>query len=486
MIKKLDLYILKAFIGRFIVVFGILFFLFLLSFVWQKLAEYTGRGVSFFIIAKAIFYLGVSLVRMVLPLTILLTTIMTFGGLGEHYELAAIRSTGTSLWRIMRSLFIFSILCAIVSFVFSDNIATDAYKRARNLQTSILESEAALALKPGVFSDINGYPIRIQSKEGEKLKGVYLFMQENSNSDQKTIIANHGTLINHDSLPIVELTLYDGNIYEEEIKGLSSVKLKKQPGNKVAFDSLIYRFDIKDLLSKEISEEGDEFNNHYQMLTTPELRDQVDTLKVQIENYYTTFENTTATEMLAVTTKLDSIQPKELVHADQLLASHYDLKRKEKIVNIEQTLQQFERIEKTHFKNREQQIKSKEKLENKYVLEQYNRFVYAFECIMMFLIAAPLGAIIRKGGLGMPLVVGITVFIIFFMLENGGKNWAVDSIIPPPVGALLPVIVLFPLSLYLVIQANRDSEVFNQDKYFEPFRKLYRKFKPEKVHKRYQ
>ncbi|APD07919.1 hypothetical protein UJ101_02420 [Flavobacteriaceae bacterium UJ101] len=485
MIKKLDIYILKAFIGRFIVVFGILFFLFLLSFVWQKLAEYTGRGVSFLIIAKAIFYLGVSIVRMVLPLSILLTTIMAFGGLGEHYELAAIRSTGTSLWRIMRPLFIFSIICAVVSFVFSDNIATDAYKKARNLQTSILESQAALALKPGVFSDINGYPIRIESKEGENLKQVYLFMQENSNSDQQIIIADYGTLINHDSLPIVELTLYDGYIYEEEIKGLSSVKLKKQPGNKVAFDSLIYRFDIKDLLSQEISEEGD-FNNHYQMLTTSELSKQVDTLKVQITNYYNTFENNTAKELFAITPKIDSLNSNDLANSDKLLYESYNLDRKKRITNLEQTIQQFDRIEKTHFKNREDQIESKEKLENKYILEQYNRFVYAFECIMMFLIAAPLGAIIRKGGLGMPLVVGITVFIVFFLLENGGRNWAVDSVLPPFVGALLPVIVLFPLSIYLTVQANNDSEVFNQDKYFEPFRKLYRKFKPEKVHKRYQ
>ncbi len=485
MIKKLDLYILKAFIGRFIIVFGILFFLFLLSFVWQKLAEYTGRGVSFLVIAKAIFYLGVSIVRMVLPLSILLTTIMTFGGLGEHYELAAIRSTGTSLWRTMRSLFIFSILCAIVSFIFSDNIATDAYKKARNLQSSILESQAALALKPGVFSDINGYPIRIENKMGEKLKGVYLFMQENANNDQQTIIADHGTLINHDSLPIVELTLYDGYIYEEEIKGLSSVKLKKQPGNKIAFDSLIQRFNIKDLLSQEISEEGN-MNNHYQMLTITELKNQVDTLNTQIANYYAVFEKNTAKELFSTTRKIDSISQKDLVHANKLLYKNYDLDRKKKIQNIEQTLQQFERIENTYFKNRENQIKGKEKLENKYILEQYNRFVYAFECIMMFLIAAPLGAIIRKGGLGMPLVVGITVFIVFFLLETGGRNWAIESVIPPSIGALLPVLVLFPLSIYLTVKANNDSEVFNQDRYFEPFRKLYHKFKPEKVHKRYQ
>ncbi|MFV0237389.1 MAG: LptF/LptG family permease [Flavobacteriales bacterium] len=485
MIKKLDIYILKAFIGRFIIIFGILFFLFLLSFVWQKLAEYTGRGVSFLIIGKAIFYLGVSFVRMVLPLSILLTTIMAFGGLGEHYELAAIRSTGTSLWRIMRPLFIFSLLCANVSFIFSDNIATDAYKKARNLQSNILESQTALALKSGVFSDINGYPIRINSKNGEKLEGVYLFMQENSNSDQQIIIADHGTLINHDSLPIVELTLYNGYIYEEEIKGLSSIKLKKQPGNKVAFDSLIQRFNIKDLLSQEISEEGG-FNNHYQMLKTSELNDQVDTLKVQIANYYNAFEKNTAKQLFTTTSKIDSLNSKDLTYAGKLLYENYTLNRRNKIATLDQTIQQFERIENMHFKNRENQIKGKEKLKNKYILEQYNRFVYAFECIMMFLIAAPLGAIIRKGGLGMPLVVGITVFIIFFLLENGGRNWAIDSVIPPPIGSLLPVIVLFPLSIYLTFQANNDSEVFNQDKYFEPFRKLYRKFKPESIHKRYQ
>ncbi|MFV0531202.1 MAG: LptF/LptG family permease [Flavobacteriales bacterium] len=485
MIKKLDLYFLKAFIGRFIVVFGILFFLFLLSFVWQKLAAYTGRGASFLIIAKAIFYLGVSIVRMVLPLSILLTTIMTFGELGERYELAAIRSTGTSLWRTMRSLFIFSILCAFISFIFSDSIATDAFKKARNLQSSILRSQAALALKPGIFSDISGYPIRIENKEGEKLQGVYLFMQENANSDQRIIIADHGTLINHDSLPIVVLTLYNGYIYQEEIKGLPSMELRKQPGNKIAFDSLVQRFNIKDLLSQDISEEGD-FNNHYQMLTITELSAQIDTLKNQMTKYYTTFETTTTRELFATTKKIDSLNPSDLTHTNKLLYKNYDFNRKERIINLEQTLQQFDRIESTYFENREEQIEKKEQIENKYILEQYNRFVYAFECIMMFLIAAPLGAIIRKGGLGIPLVVGITVFIVFFLLENSGRIWAIEGTVPHSVGALLPVIVLFPLSIYLTIKANNDSEVFNQDKYFEPFRKLYRKFKPEKIHKRYQ
>ncbi len=485
MIKKIDLYILKAFIGRFLVVFGILFFLFLLSFVWQKLAEYTGRGVGFLIIAKAILYLGVSIVRMVLPLSILLTTIMAFGGLGESYELAAIKSTGTSLWRIMRPLFIFSIFCAIFSFYFSDNIATDAYKKARNLQTSILESQAALALTPGVFSDINGYPIRVNGKNGENLEGVYMFMQEDTNSDQRIIIANHGTLINHDSLPIVKLTLYNGYIYEENIKGLSRTKLRKQPGSKTAFDSIVQRFNIKDLLGQEISEEGD-FNSHYQMLKITELIDQIDTIKTQTAKYHKTFINNTSKELFSITPKIDSLTNNDLLNSKKLLYDNYKLNTKIKISNIEQTLKQFDRIEKTHFKNRADQVKRKEKLQNKYNLEQYNRFVYAFECIMMFLIAAPLGAIIRKGGIGMPLVVGITVFIIFFLLETAGKNAAVEGQIPASIGALLPILVLFPFSVYLTIQSNNDSEVFNQDKYFEPFRKLYRKFKPEKIHKRFQ
>lgn len=486
MIKKIDRYIFYSFIGRFFIIFCVLFFLFLMSFIWQKLADLSGRGVGFLVIAKAIFYLGVSYFRMVLPLSILLTTIMTFGGLGEHYELAAIRSTGNSLWRTMRSLFIFSLISAIISFYFCDNIATETYKKARNLQNSILKSQAALAIEPGVFSDINGYPIRVQSKEGEKLKGVYLFLQKDLTGNLQTIIARSGTLTNNDSLPIVKLTLYKGYIYKDEFNRLSYRELKRQPGNKIAFDTLVQRFDIKNILDQTISDKGS-FDNHYQMLSTFKLRRMVDTLQKQFDNFNRNFDKATNTELTLTTQRLDSLKSEDIKNTDKLLySSDTLLSLKQKIDVIQQSINRIKRVEENFFKGHEKEVERRKKIDNRYRLEQFNRFAYAIECIVMFLIAAPLGAIIRKGGLGMPLVVGITVFIIFYLLENGGRNWATNGLITPFVGAMLPVLVLFPLSLYLMLKANNDSEVFNQEKYLEPFRKIYRKLKPEKIHNRYQ
>ncbi len=486
MIKKFDRYIFYSFIGRFFIIFCVLFFLFLMSFIWQKLADLSGKGVGFSVIAKAIFYLGLSYFRMVLPLSILLTTIMTFGGLGEHYELAAIRSTGNSLWRIMRSLFIFSLVSAIISFYFCDNIATETYKKARNLQNSILKSQAALAIEPGVFSDINGYPIRVQSKEGEKLKGVYLFLQKNLTGNLQTIIARNGTLTNHDSLPVVTLTLYKGYIYKDEFSRLSYRELKRQPGNKIAFDTLVQRFDIKNLLDQTISDKGG-FDNHYKMLSIFKLGRMVDTLQKKLDNFNRNFDNTTQTELTLTTQRLDSLKSEDIKNTDMLLYSNDTLlSLKQKINVVQQSINRIKRVEENFFKGHEKEVERREKINNRYRLEQFNRFAYAIECIVMFLIAAPLGAIIRKGGLGMPLIVGITIFIIFYLLETGGRNWAINGLITPFLGAMLPVLVLFPLSLYLMLKANKDSEVFNQDKYIEPFRKIYKKLKPEKIHSRYQ
>lgn len=490
MLKKIDRYTLQSFAGTFIVVFGVLFFLFLISFVLQKIEMVLGKGLDAVTIMKFIFYLGISIIRMVLPLAILLGTIMTFGDLGEHYELAAIKSTGTSLWRTMRALFIFSILMGITSFIITDYVSTDAFRKVHNMNEAIKSTQASAIIEPGVFMQMSKDmpPIRVGQKKGDSIFNIYVFDQKSTLDDQRIIFAKKGTLVNHKKLPIVVLKLYDGHLYQDNFKNLSLDKLKKQPASKVKYDSLIIRFDIKQLLNQDVNKNEDDKYDNYNTLTSAQLQKTVDSIKKEFKEADENFSKMTYTQITGSQLDVDSTKKYQSKTEPKLTykENKKSLDLKAQIATLESAKQNFQALSEQSYNNRADVQNNNDRIIRVFKMEQYNRFVYAFECIVMFLIAAPLGAIIRKGGMGMPLVIGIAIFIIFFLLENSGRNMGMKGYVPPGVGACLPILVLFPLSIYLTIKANNDSEVFNQDRYFEPIRKLYRKIRPEKVHKRYQ
>lgn len=257
--KKLDKYIIKTFFGPFLFIFSVLFFIFIVNIIWTQMSQLTGKGLTYWEITKFLFYLGISVVSMVLPLTILLSSIMTFGDFGERYELAAMKAAGISLVRVMMPLFVTVSLLSVALFFFSNNIIPDFQRKAKNMMFNIISSKPAINFTPGVFIDqISGYSVKfdkIYGEKGEKLEGVFLHKNASAYDDQQTIIAKKGKFAPAVDRNYLKLILYDGYVFTDDISNKSYNDRLKQPNQSVRFDSLVNHFDISELINNAIEKE---------------------------------------------------------------------------------------------------------------------------------------------------------------------------------------------------------------------------------------
>ena len=256
MIKKLDGYVIKTFFGPFLFIFSVLFFIFVVNIIWIRLAQFTGKGLSYWEILKLLSYLSAIVVQFVLPLTILLSAIMTFGDFGERYELAAMKAAGISLTRIMMPLFTVTVLFSIFLFFFSNNIIPDFQRKAKNMLYNIAASRPALNFTPGQFiQQIPGYSVKfdkISGENGENLEGVFIHRMANSFEDQQSIVAEKGKFVPAANPSYLKLILFNGHIFEDNIANLEYQQRLKQPDQVIKFDTLVSHFNISEIINKAI------------------------------------------------------------------------------------------------------------------------------------------------------------------------------------------------------------------------------------------
>ncbi len=487
MIKKLDWYIIRTFFGPFLFIFSVLMFIFVVQFAFTQMDKFIGKGLNLWDITKLLYYLGLDVVRLVLPLTILLSSIMTFGGFGERYELAAMKSAGISLARIMYPLFGFVVLMAIWLFYFCNTTLPDNQRRARNMLINIAQTRPALNFEEGRFiKEMNPFSIKIGQKGGEndsEWKEVFIHKNASPFEDQQTIIAEKGNIVSKDNY-YLKLELYDGYIYQDQIKGKRQDELQRQGSNRIKFDTLTQYFDISDLIKKSLDREsgGDSFRSK----SFSELNTYIDSIKTSNNIYYKGLANNEITILLGNTSPLDSLNyddyeknyPYEWNDLDE--DTHFQLVR----AAINQV-----NIAKESLGGKTPEIKAVGKFISKMIIWQHKNMVsYSITCIVFFLIGAPLGSIIRKGGVGMPVVVAIIIFIIFYVLGLYMENLAKNQVVNAYWASWIPNVVFFPLGIFLTLKSMRDSELFNIDKYLEPIQKFFSKFKKRKnlEHSRYQ
>ncbi|MXV37868.1 LptF/LptG family permease [Flavobacteriaceae bacterium Ap0902] len=488
MLKKLDWYTIKTYFGPFIFIFSVLFFIFMVQFAWQEMDKFAGKGLSPADIGKLLFYLGLSVIQLVMPLTVLLSAIMTFGGFGERYELAAMKSTGISLGRIMLPLFILICMLSLGLYFFTDSVVPQSQRKARNMLLNIARTKPAVNFEPGVFvMGIPGINMKIDDNKGENgefLEGVFIHMDASAYEDQRTIIANKGKIEPAEDKRFLKLALFDGYLYDDEVKGLTSLQLQSQPLRQVKFDTMVQYFDVSELVEKAIEEES--VTDHYKFMTSKELVGRIDTLKLREEKmHHRVYRERIASIMPAVIrdsliTETTHIEPSiNLIPLEEM-----SNKDRERIAL--NAIQDLERDIASYTAQKDEIIASN-KFFAKHVLVLVRNYSNALMCIAFFLIGAPLGAIIRKGGVGMPVVVAIMIFILFYLVYMYSENLSKNGIMNPYWGAWLPVIVFFPVGIFFTYQAIRDSELFNIESYLKPFQKLFSIFgNKNKEHARYQ
>ncbi|MDO5655804.1 MAG: LptF/LptG family permease [Flavobacteriaceae bacterium] len=486
MLKKLDWYTIKTYFGPFIFIFSVLFFIFMVQFAWQEMEKFAGKGLDMITIFKLLFYMGLSVVQLVMPLTVLLAAIMTFGGFGERYELAAMKSTGVSLGRIMLPLFILVCLLSYGLYVFSDTVVPQSQRKARNMLINIARTKPAVNFEPGVFvMGIPGFSMKIGDKSGENgqfVEQVFIHKDVSAFENQQTIVAKNGIFEPADDQRFLRLSLFDGAVLEDEIRNKNTEELRRQPFREITFDTMVQYIDVSSIVEKAIEDE--QITDHYKFMTSTELRGRIDTLRKNDSLTYHRIFSEKYQTLLSEYFLMDTLAKNSEENITLPPLSSIEENKKASLCNsavseIDQHKNSYQ-INKTEIQNRNKNMA-------RHVLVLVRNFSNALMCIAFFLIGAPLGAIIRKGGVGMPVVVAIIIFILFYLVYMYSENLAKNGILDPYWAAWLPVVVFFPMGIFFTYKAMTDSELFNIESYLKPFQKLFAIFGNKKTeHARYR
>jgi len=464
--KKLDTLILKAFIGPFIATFFITLFVLTLQFFWLYIDDLVGKGLDLFTILKLTSYVSAYNIPLALPLAILISSIMTFGNLGETFELVAIKSAGIPLIRFMRPLFFTTIILCGAAFLFNNYIIPVATLKMNTLKYDIIMAKPAFDIKEGVFYDkIEGFVIKVGKKEkdGVTIRNIIIY-EKKYNLQDNIIVARSGEM-KVNKANFLEFNLKDGWRYEETGEHFTTntdyIRLGFKEYHKV--------FDLSSF--KLNKTEDSVFKNNYQMLSIRQLDKSIDSLK----KFNASFPKKILPQIspyLLFTRYLDtgwiSVEPTGMQSIKSMKELIPDSQRS---YVLERTISQIGNIKSNiDVTNIEYQAKEKELLMN--VIEWHRKLTMSIACLVLFLIGAPLGSIIRKGGLGTPLVFAVVFFVIFFLLNNFGLKLVKTEVLNPILGMWLATYVLAPVGFFLTYKAMRDSQLFNQEYYFRTIKKL--------------
>lgn len=445
----------------------------LLQSIWLYIQEFAGKDLDTSIIAKLLTFVMPRLVVVVLPLSILLASIMVFGNFAENYEFAAMKSTGISLQRAMRSLTVFIICLAGVAFLFANYAIPRAEFEFLNLRRNIAKVKPAMAIGKGQFNfigeDIN---IKVGDKFGDKdqfLTDVVIHMKDKNRIGNYTVIlANEGELISSDDQPLLSLKLKDGNyyseVYQQDIK-----KKKREPFARSYFKTYTLNIDLSAL--DDVDFEDKSIDNAYTMLNVVELNDNIQKQSEEITENLKKFGDQFIKK--SGFTKLDVVSgvvPKDSIQSN--LLDNYERKEKIQILDIAKSGVKGNIVT---LDNRKLTFARKIKTINKYEIAVHEKYVLAFSCIVLFFVGAPLGAIIRKGGLGLPIVIGMLIFLSFHFIGIFAKNGAEDNSVSPFVAAWLSSFIMLPLGIYFTYRATTDQGLFDSGSFLMPIRRLFSK-----------
>lgn len=480
--KKLHQLVIKSYIGPFVLTFFIALFILVMQWLWKYIDDLVGKGLEWYIVAELLFFASASLVPLALPLAVLLSSIMTFGNMGEHYELVAFKTAGISLWRIMYPLIVTSVLISIGAFYFANNVIPYSNLKMGTLLYDIRQKRPALNIKEGVFYDgIDGYVMKIKSKseDGQVMNDILIYDHTERQGNTKVIIAEKGRMeISKDTM-IMSLTLYNGYSYKEEETPRRNES--RYPHLRTSFKEDTIRFDLSAF--KLTRSDESIFKDNYQMLNISQLRSSRDTLQFKLDKRRVEMANNIASgfkyfnvmQMKPVpdSARNDSAAP---VFSADVLANfnHNDQ------VKVVHTALEHARSRELYVNAALEDNFSRLKIINRHKIEWHRKFTLSFACMVLFFIGAPLGAIIRKGGLGVPVVISILLFIFYHIISITGEKFVKEGLWLAEKGMWMSSAILLPMGIFLTWKATTDSVMFNIDVYLKPFRLLIEKLTRKK------
>lgn len=469
--KRLFYFSIKSFIGPFIVTFAISMFLLVMQFFWKYIDDLMGKGLSVSIIVELLFYVSASLIPLALPLAILLSSIMTLGNLAENNELTALKSSGLSLYRIIRPLTSIVLVIALGTFLFANYVIPVANFKWHSLIYDIQNTKIATIITPGAYSkELEGYAIKVDKGSGSEFEGV-LIHDHTSNTEIKTIRAKKGKLYKSENGKDLFFELKDGTIMEElatapptySNDGAVHSPNSSRPSRRSTFEQATYKIDLSGFDLNRSQEEM--FKDKYEMLNVFQINHAVDSINKSrmsiVNNFLQSIENDhpyfMAKNYQSASKEKDASHS---VYTPDSLIKYSDLSIDQKISAI--TVAQTRLRNKT--KNIDSQIEFLDVVERnngKYMIEFHRKFALTFAIIVLFFVGAPLGAIVRKGGFGAPVVIAALLFMVYFVLITIGDNLARNETVSPFLGMWFPTMVLTPIAIWLMRAAANDRPVFS-------------------------
>ena len=476
-IKKLDIFVLKSFGYMFVGTFFICLFIFVMQLLWLYVDELVGKGIPMDVLMKFFYYAALTLVPKSLPLAVLLAALITFGNFGERMELTAMKAAGVPLLRVMRPLMAFSIGLGVVSFYFQNVTVPHANLQLQTLLISMKQKSPELEIPEGAFYDgIDNYNLYVKKKDNNTgmLYGVVIYNMSNGFENATILKADSGRLETTADKQHLKFILYHGeqfeNLKDGQINSKNIPYRREQFGEKTMLIEFSTEFDMMD---------GSFLSGNAMNKNMAQLSHDVDSMLSEQDSigrvYYAQLKSGSyASHNL---TRVDTTKLEELIEdkgvssidVDSLFHSSTHDQRKKWLENEERRINNL----KNELKLKAKTVYNADKNIRRHQVEWFYKITMSLSCLVFFLIGAPLGAIIRKGGLGMPVIVSVFTFIVYYILDTSGTKLAREGEIPVWWGAWMSTSVLAPLGVFLTYQANKDSGVFNADLYKMAFRWLF-------------
>ena len=467
--KKIDRLILRSFIGPLLLTFSLSVLVLLMQFVWKYVDDLVGKGLEFSVIAELLLYASATFVPMALPIAVLFASIMTMGNFGEKYELVAMKAGGISVRRAMMPMALVVLLLTGVAFYFANNVMPTAMLKYRVTLYDITRKKPAINIRPGeYYKELEGYVIRVGEKDrdGRELHDVIIYDHTHGSNQTNVIVARRGTMQASSNNRFLCFTLYDGYSYSELTDGKN---FQRRPFTTVGFREQSINIDISSFAFNRTVE--GEFKGSYTMMNIYQLDTAVARLKHSLDDKYRNYRQTMVSALhVWQAFAADSSLPATPQHSSALLRklSPHDRDRAlHHARNMAFSASREAEMYADTFAGEREYI-------NRHHIEWHRKFTLSVACLLLFLIGAPFGSIVRKGGLGMPLVASVGFFVLYYVVGMIAEKAVRESALGPE-GMWISSLVMLPIGILLTLQATTDSSFFDGSSWRKFFRRLFRR-----------
>ncbi len=472
-LKTLHTYLLKSFLPPFVLTLFIGVFVFFLINVFTYMDEIVGKGMTAWVLIKFFGYSFFTFIPVAMPLAVLLSSIMTFGSLAENYELAAMKSSGLSLFQIIKPLFFLILVLAGLTFLFNNYALPKLTLKSSQLLWDIRQAKPTLNIKQGIYyNGLNGYSIKVgnKSKDGNTMYDLHMYDHTDGLGNHVQLYADSAVMKTSKDTNYLQLILNHGSRYEEVNQEINHHRT--HPLMQLLYRELAINIDMSDFKMKQTDE--DLFRNHHEMMPISMISSEIDTFNLILNKKKKT-----------IATQFDNVFVPHTLHVGSLSKQHKNVKQFLDSLNSADYTRVIENA-KSQIKNSQSYIESMEKEmfhteidRLDFMIGWHQKINVSFACIILFFVGAPLGAIIRKGGMGLPVVVAVVFFLLYYIVSIVYERLVIEGVYNVVFGMWFPLFIFLPVGIFLTYKAARDSSLFDMGAYIDPFKKLFSKFKKD-------